>query len=103
MRPITIHSRYDRCPASNECAAIELGSRSQTQRSGRAEPSTPARCCKNLDVGMQCQPACQRFIQNDETALSSETGFYWKFESDPNTGRPFGCPGFNEKWLSALR
>ena len=65
----------------------------------RAEPDTPAGCCDDLDVGMQCQPSCQRDIQNDETALSSETGFYWKFESDPNTGRPFGCPGFNEKWL----
>ena len=50
---------------------------------------------------MQCQPSCQRDIQNDETALASETGFYWKFESDPETGRPFGCPGFdNDKWLT---
>ena len=54
-----------------------------------------------LEQGMQCQPSCQRDIQNDETALSSETGFYWKFESDPETGRPFGCPGFdNDKWLT---
>ena len=51
---------------------------------------------------MQCQPSCQRFIQNDETALSSETGFYWKFESDPVTGRPFGCPGFDKKWLEGI-
>ena len=65
----------------------------------RAEPNTPAGCCDDLEPGMQCQPSCQRFIQNDETALASETGFYWKFGSDPVTGRPFGCPGFDKKWL----
>ena len=52
---------------------------------------------------MQCQPSCQRDIQNDETALASETGFYWKFESDPFTGRPYGCPGFNQNWLDGKK
>ena len=49
---------------------------------------------------MYCQESCQRFIQNDETATPSETGFYWHFESDPITGRPYGCPGLdnNKKW-----
>ena len=55
------------------------------------------------DQGLQCNPDCQRFIQNDETALSAENGFYWKFESDPDTGRPFGCPGFDDKWLQGMK
>ena len=29
--------RYNRCPASNECAAIDLGSRSQTPKKGTFE------------------------------------------------------------------
>ena len=87
--------RYDRCPASNTCASITNGN----PLFDRAEPDTPEGCCDNLEPGMYCQPSCQRWIQNDETALPSDTGFYWKFQSDPVTGRPSGCPGFdNEKF-----
>ena len=48
---------------------------------------------------MYCQPWCQRLIQNDETALSSDVGFYYKFDFDPQTGRPFGCPGYDQSWV----
>ena len=34
--------RYDRCPASNDCSAID------EIVQDRAEPNTPSRCCKNL-------------------------------------------------------
>ena len=39
-------------------------------------------------------------IQNDETATPSEAGFYWKFQFDPETGFPSGCPGLDnaKKW-----
>ena len=54
-----MNHRYNRCPASNECAAIDLGSRSQTPKKGfgniflgdRAEPNTPAGCCDDLEQG----------------------------------------------------
>ena len=74
------------------------------QKYDRAEPATPAKCCKNLDDGMYCQPDCQRYIQNDETAAASETGFYWKFNSDPDTGRPYGCSGLDSdpKWAKGV-
>ena len=52
---------------------------------------------------MQCQPKCQRNIQNDETALSVEVGFYWHFERDAD-GLPYGCPCFDndDKWLYGM-
>ena len=74
----------------------------------RAEPRTPEGCCDDLNVNgeeLKCQPDCVRWIQNDETALPCETGFYHKFESDPITGEPYGCPGFEAaktNWQSAL-
>ncbi len=85
--------RYNRCPASNECAAIDVAE-------GRAEPDTPPGCCQDLEPGMQCQPDCQRDIQNDETAMGSDLGFYLKFDVDESSGRPSGCSGFNPKWLA---
>ena len=82
-----------RCPATNECATIN----------DRAEPNTPAGCCDDLEPGMQCQPWCVRNIQNDETALSSEVGFYWHFDRDAD-GKPSGCPCFddNPKWTHGI-
>ena len=81
---------FFRCPATNECATINLD---------RAEPATPEGCCDDLEAGMHCQPDCVRNIQNDETALSSEVGFYWHFERDAD-GKPSGCPCFDnsEGW-----
>ena len=66
----------------------------------RAEPNTPEHCCENLSEGMFCQPDCMKSIQNDETATPSEAGFYWKFQFDPETGFPSGCPGLdnNKRW-----
>ena len=85
--------RYDRCPASNECAALDLGL-------GRAEPQSPSDCCDiEPGSGMHCTEECQRFIQNDETAMAADTGFYHKFQIDPATGRPSGCSGFTDKWM----
>ena len=99
-----------RCPASNPCSSAWVEGQSKRSEStksilgdifqSRAEPNTPAGCCDNLEPGMYCQESCQKSIQNDETATPSETGFYWHFESDPVTGRPYGCPGLdnNKKW-----
>ena len=38
-----------------------------------------------------------RFIANDETALSVDVGFYLDFQVDNITGRPSGCPVFDNK------
>ena len=33
-----------------------------------------------------------------ETSYAADTGFYFKFESDPVTGKPSGCPGLDKEW-----
>ncbi len=66
----------------------------------RAEDETPAYCCENLEPGMFCQPKCQKKFQFKETALGSDMGLYYKFSVNKTTGLPFGCPGYDEKWLS---
>ena len=84
---------YFRCPASNDCAAIDLD---------RAEPDTPPHCCENLEDGQKCQPDCVRAITNDETAIASEVGLFYHFDTDLATGQPLSpspnaCPGFEGK------
>ena len=65
----------------------------------RAEPDTGATCCdKNEAMGWKCDAdTCQRRIQNDETALATDVGYYLDFDVDPETGRPRGCPSFEAK------
>ena len=63
----------------------------------RAEPDTPEGCCDDLPEGYKCQPSCQRRIQNDETALAVDVGYYFDFDVDPETGRPSGCPAFDDQ------
>ena len=88
---------FNRCPASNECASSTTFNRNDTL--DRAEPATPEHCCKDLEPGMYCQPDCVREIQNDETAVQSDMGFYFHFERDED-GMPTGCPNFeDETWL----
>ena len=54
---------------------------------------------------MKCQPDCQRRIQNDETALPAEVGFYRHFLFNETTGLPYGCPGFDNDpmWLQGKK
>jgi len=47
---------------------------------------------------MKCNLECQKSISLDESAIPSDTGFFWKFQSDPETGIPSGCPGFPNNW-----
>ena len=61
----------------------------------RAEPDTPEGCCDDLAAGQKCQESCERFIQNDETAMSVDAGYYFDFTVDPETGRPGGCAAFD--------
>ena len=92
--PFQWHHIYWRCPATNECATInELN---------RAEPNTPNGCCDNLGEGMYCNLDCERYIQNDETAMNSEVGFYLHFETNED-GKPIGCEGFDDKWLAGKK
>merc|ERR1712107_503465 len=67
----------------------------------RAEPDTPDGCCKGFKKGDgRCNPECQRYIVNDETALSADTGYYFAFNVSEATGLPSGCNAFDEakKW-----
>ena len=60
-------------------------------------------CCKDLPDGKRCLDKCQKFRQLGEASLPVDTGFYFKFQSDPVTGKPSGCPGFeDEKWIKGM-
>ena len=104
-----------RCPASNTCTGIPqaevLNHRSPEHEypenvalsrmlnsSMRVEPEWDESkgCCENLEPGHKCQTSCMRYIQNDETALSVDMGYYLDFNVDPETGRPTGCPSFDK-------
>jgi len=101
---------YHRCPFSNECAkmtpdmAVAERNISTTypdypkdSGSNRAEPDTPDGCCNNLENGSgRCNPECQRYIVNDETALSADTGYMFAFDVSEATGLPTGCNAFDE-------
>ena len=125
MGPFQWTHWYHRCPASNTCAGLSQDE-SVTERwpiheypedprdcenqhcreeDERAEPDTPARCCDNLEEGQKCKEGCMKFIANDETALSVDVGFYLDFQVDDITGRPHGCPVFDDQhsahWGSA--
>ena len=85
---------YMRCPSSNECSKITIDEAIPTRNSStpypnvpsgskyatsRAEPSMPAGCCDDLEAGQRCSEKCQRWIVNDETALSVDTGYMLAF------------------------
>ena len=56
------------------------------------------KCIMNLEEGQQCKPNCVKWHQIMETSYAADTGFYFKFESDPETGKPSGCPGLDKEW-----
>jgi len=92
-----IHST--RSPAYDYPISLEEDTRALSNVTMRAEPDTPASCCdRNEEMGWKCDPdSCQRRIQNDETALSVDVGYYLDFDVDAATGRPRGCPSFESK------
>jgi len=114
MGPFQWFHQYYRCPAGNTCTGIpqsdvllqrnpvheypEDVELSRMLNLMRAEPdwNESKGCCKNLEPGHKCQTSCMRYIQNDETALSVDMGYYLDFNVDPETGRPTGCPAFDE-------
>ena len=51
----------------------------------RAEPETPPECCEDLSPDQYCQPGCVRNIQNDETALAVDMGYYLDFQATLTT------------------
>ena len=62
------------------------------------DAKTYSKCLTNLDEGQQCKPECVKWHQIMETSYAADTGFYFKFESDPVTGKPSGCPGLDKEW-----
>ena len=87
--PFQWFHRYNRCTGYNKCGNIN-------------GLSSDDKCCQNLQNGQKCQESCQKWISLDESALPSDAGFYWKFQSDPETGVPSGCPGFVENWQNGM-
>ena len=84
--PFQWFHRYDRCSGGNGCGNIF------------GDLNTNDKCCKDLEQDMKCNLECQKSISLDESAIPSDTGFFWKFQSDPETGIPSGCPGFPNNW-----
>merc|ERR1719282_1891376 len=118
MGPFQWFHQYYRCPASNSCSGLRPNETVTTRTPlheypslsnfdnenpkdvlmNRAEPNTPDRCCDDLPSGQYCKENCVKRIQNDETALSVDVGYYLDFEIDPVTGRPDGCDCFSDAY-----
>merc|ERR1711971_234588 len=120
--PFQWFHQYYRCPASNDCTGIpqsdylssrfpednypldlEVKGRRALARAinitMRVEKDTTEGCCSENEAnGWKCDPFnCQQRLQNDETALSVDVGYFLDFDVDPETGRPQGCPSFELK------
>ena len=54
-------------------------------------------CSEDVDEG-KCKPECVKWKQIMETSLPAIARFYYKFQSDPVTGKPYGCPGLDGEW-----
>ena len=56
---------YNRCPASNNCSAVNWEDvyGPSYELDLRAEPPTKPECCQNLEPGMYCQPECARYTK----------------------------------------
>ena len=89
---------YNRCIGSNTCAAINGNDPVKNDK----PENTGSVCCQGLNPNMQCQPDCVGQIQNRERALSSDVGFYRKFQVH-ESGRPMGCPAFDDRFLAGQR
>merc|ERR1719282_1827363 len=118
MGPFQWFHQYYRCPASNSCSGLRPNETVTTRTPlheypslsnfdnenpkdvlmNRAEPNTPDRCCDDLPSGQYCKENCVKRIQNDETALSVDVGYYLDFQIDPVTGRPDGCDCFSDAY-----
>ena len=110
---------YFRCPASNTCSGLSqsetLLSRSPAHsypatldKQGlnllsRAEPDSPRGCCKDVPEHQKCNKSCQKRIQNSETALAVDVGFYLNFSVNHESGMPGGCPAFDysDSWKNS--
>ena len=53
----------------------------------RAEPASPEDCCDDLQQGQFCRPSCVKRIQNDETALAVDVGYYLDFQASSSWSR----------------
>lgn len=83
---------YMRCPSTSECARIPPEPAVAERNSSVAYPGQPTRpgqdrdepsragCCRDLGEGMVCRKECQRWIINDNTALSVDTGYMLAFD-----------------------
>ena len=55
-----------------------------------------ANCCAGFEPGTGCNKISECHGQERVgTALASDVGFYFKFQRDMKTGKPFGCTGMD--------
>lgn len=61
----------------------------------------PKSCCDDdVAQGMKCDLECVDQAEDQETdqetGILADVGLFWKFDVDPDTGAPIGCPGFSD-------
>ena len=66
-----------------------------------------AKCCTGRESTEFCQPSCVKQHFSDQTALSSDVGFYYHFET-ASDGKPYGCQGIMnmdwwKKWAKGIK
>jgi len=52
-------------------------------------------CCRTCYEEMKADPDCMTYTANDEMAMHSDVGLYFKFDTT-SYGRQTGCKGFNQ-------
>ena len=72
-----------KCPATIDWATITYD---EASLQNQFEHPTPKKCCDNLESNWKCHPDFERWMQNDETAISLDMGFDMKFKFDEATG-----------------
>ena len=77
-----------KCPATIDWATITYD---EASLQNQFEHPTPKKCCDNLESNWKCHPDFERWMQNDETAISLDMGFDMKFKFDEATGDPYSC------------
>ena len=77
---------------------------------GVAETGKGGRCCNGIPEGKKCLPeepgpdSCVTKSDNHQEAnILADAGLYWKFQVDPASGAPYGCPEMERaRWRKGI-
>ena len=91
---------------NNDCSVINDNS-SPNPNLAEKYAKANAKCCTGRVSTEFCQPSCVKQHFSDQTALSSDVGFYYHFET-ASDGKPYGCQGimnkdWSAKWAKGIR